>query len=37
MNELSITQKYPVSQFNLLGNTDVIMILETLISSVSMR
>ena len=25
MNELSITQKYPVSQFNLLGNTDVIV------------
>ena len=25
MNELSITQKYPVSQFNLLGNTDVMV------------
>lgn len=24
MNELSISQKYPVEKYNLLGNTDVI-------------
>ena len=25
MNELSITKKYPAEQYNLLGNTDVIV------------
>ena len=25
MNELSITNKYPAEQYNLLGNTDVIV------------